>query len=125
MPLKGTEQLSTPQIVPGAEIVGKPGAPIGITRQVVVPVPAPPEGPDRGVIVLTVMQPVGVTRNNGGEGITVLDLAGVNPAMSPVAYSFPGGDDDDNEIQWLLAVPSSMSVAPNMTVTLWVMGQGS
>jgi len=68
----------------------------------------------------------GVTGNDGGAGITVLDINTVNSSFQGLGYTFPNdGASDDNSWTIDIALPTFMSTTPNMTIRVWVVATGT
>ena len=82
------------------------------------PFPPPLGDTDYGIIRLRSLE--GYTRNHSGNPITGYDLGGVDPVFSEiVAYLYPGGASDDNDVQFECAVPQDMDLTnPEITVIL-------
>ena len=120
MPLKGTERLGKKIIVPGAEYISEKGCLPG--QRAIVPVP--PVDADRQSQQWAVTD-AGVTSNDGGDGISVLDISSINSSLQGLAYTFPNdGATDDNSWTIDVALPAFMSATPRMTIRLFVLATG-
>lgn len=120
----GVEYEGTPNIVPGGRsIPKKPGrgrTNAGSGSKTVV---TNTTALGRRTIVLTARMPVGVITNIAGASTTDTALSTINPAFKPTAPSFPGLAADDNDIQWVLAVPLDLANTPNLSIRLHIISQ--
>jgi hypothetical protein len=112
---RGTELDQIGEIVPGAIQSGRRTS---VANQGRGTPTIPVEDVDYGIIRLTALD--GYTRNNAGNPITGYDLGGVDAVFSTiVAYLYPGGASDDNDVQFEVPVPQDMDLTdPQITVIL-------
>jgi hypothetical protein len=81
-------------------------------------------GASRGAAYFTAGNPnPGITHNDGGAGVSVVDLSTVNADTFELAYSFPGGATDDNIITWKWIVPKSIAANPKIVLYLHVLAE--
>jgi len=112
---KGTETLSTPEVVVRAQIFGNKSKRVGGAT-----------GPaaDREAQSWEVAD-AGVTSNDGGNPITIANLNDINSDAQGLAYSFPGEPADDNSWTIDVAVPKYMATVPNMKIRLFLLADGA
>ena len=112
-----------PELTPGGQSIagkGRGRANRGSGSKTIV---VPSNALGRRTIVLTAQMPVGVVSNIAGASVTTTSLTTINPAFTPTAPLFPGADADDNDIQWLLAVPLDMANVPNLSIRLHIISK--
>lgn len=74
-------------------------------------------GEDAGSLLLSPMW--GTTQNVSGTGTSLYELYSLNNALSPVSFLFPGSMYADNNIQWMVPIPSDMDTTnPGIKIRL-------
>lgn len=118
---RGTQTLAPVNLVPGAIILDNDTSNLTNTgRGTPSVVPEKKRQSQQWAVT-----DAGVTSNDGGHGITVLDINTVNSAFQGLAYTFPNdGTTDDNSWTIDVALPTFMSTTPNMKIRIFVQMPG-
>lgn len=119
---RGTQTLGRPNVVPGAIILDNDTSNLTNTgRGTPSIVPEKKRQSQQWAVT-----DAGVTSNDGGAGITVLDVSTVNPAFQGLAYTFPNdGATDDNSWTINISLPTFIATTPNMKIRITILATGT
>lgn len=111
---RGTQTLGQPNVVPGAIVLDDSTSNLtNAGRGTPSVVPEKKRQSQQWAVT-----DAGVTSNEGGLGISVLDVNTLNASEQGLLYSFPGNNSDINSWWIDVKLPDFMSSSPNMTLTL-------